>query len=144
MRKIQFSSGDYSFTGVLEEVNAPKTCEAFIKMLPLKEKVIHVRWSGEGIWIPYGDQNADIPYENATSHPGKGEVLFYPGGVSEMEIIFAYGACCFSSKAGQLAGNHFMTIKGDMDRWYEFGRKVLIEGAQEINISLVAERAAYA
>ena len=138
MRRIQLTSGEYSFIGTLEEENAPKTCAAFIKMLPLKEKVIHVRWSGEGIWIPYGDQNTEVPYENATSHPGKGEVLFYPGGISEMEIIFAYGACCFSSKAGQLAGSHFLTINGDMRRWYEFGRKVLIEGAQEINIVLIS------
>lgn len=134
MNNIQLISGDFKFTGILDEENAPKTCAAFVKMLPIKEKVIHVRWSGEGIWIPYGDQNADIPWENATSYPGRGEVLFYPGGVSEMEIIFAYGACCFASKAGQLAGNHFMTIEGDMKRWYEFGRKVLLEGAQEVII----------
>jgi len=137
MKKIQLTSGDFSFIGVLEEENAPKTCAAFIKMLPIREKIIHVRWSGEGIWIPYGDQNAGIPYENATSYPGKGEALFYSGGVSETEIIFAYGACRFASKAGQLAGNHFLTIGGDLGRWYEFGRKVLLEGAQEISIALV-------
>ena len=136
MRKVELVSGEHRFTGVLEEENAPKTCEAFLKMLPLREKVIHVRWSGEGIWIPYGDQSAEIPHENATSFPSRGEVLFYPGGVSEMEIIFAYGACRFECKAGQLAGNHFLTITGDLKRWYEFGRKVLVEGAQEIVISL--------
>ncbi|MCL1982463.1 MAG: DUF3830 family protein [Clostridiales bacterium] len=139
MQKVELKSGEYRFIGVLEEKNAPKTCEAFIKMLPLKEKVIHVRWSGEAVWIPYGDQNAEIPHENATSYPNKGEVLFYPGGVSEMEIIFAYGACCFSSKAGQLAGNHFLTLTGDMERWYEFGRKALIEGAQDVAISIISE-----
>ena len=137
MKKVEIISGNYKFVGVLEEENAPKTCAAFIKMLPINEKVIHVRWSGEAFWIPYGDQNANIPYENATSHPSKGEVLFYPGGISEMEIIFAYGACSFSSKVGQLAGNHFLTVAGDMAEWYNFGRKVLLEGAQEIKISLI-------
>jgi hypothetical protein len=86
------------------------------------------------VWIPYGDTRIGLDYENHTSHPSKGEMLLYPGGISEMEIILAYGRCCFSSMHGQLSGNHFLTITEGMENLYEFGRKVLYEGAQKIKI----------
>jgi hypothetical protein len=57
-------------------------------------------------------------------------VLFYPGGVSETEILFPYGHTAFASKAGMLAGNHFATIVEGDENLYELGRKVLWEGAQ--------------
>ena len=63
-------------------------------------------------------------------------MLLYPGGISEMEMILAYGSVRFASKVGQLAGNHFLTITGGLDRLYRLGRKCLYEGAQPITIAL--------
>ena len=60
--------------------------------------------------MPLGDLALGVPFENATSYPRPGEMLLYPGGVSETEILIAYGRTNFASKAGQLAGNHFLTI----------------------------------
>ena len=137
MKKVEIKSGDFRFTGVLLEEEAPETCRVFESMLPLKSKFIHVRWSGEGVRIPYGDMRTGLDYENHTSHPAKGEMLMYPGGISEMEIILSYGRCLFASQHGQLSGNHFLTITEGLDNLYEFGRKVLWDGAQEIEISLV-------
>ncbi len=135
--KLRISSGEFCFSAVLEEELAPNTCAIFKKMLPFKNEVIHVRWSGEGFWVPMGETRFDgLEYENHTSHPSKGEVLLYPGGISEMEFIIAYGSCSFSSKMGQLAGNHFITITDNLDKLYELGRKVLYEGAQEISFEL--------
>jgi hypothetical protein len=51
-----------------------------------------------------------------------------------MEMILSYGRCCFASQYGQLAGNHFVTIKEGIERLEEFGKKVLWEGGQEILI----------
>ena len=136
-KKLKISSGEYVFSAVLENEMAPNTCEIFEKMLPFENKIIHVRWSGEGVWVPMGDTRIDgLEYENHTSHPSKGEVLIYPGGISEMEVIIAYGSCSFSSKMGQLAGNHFITITDNLDKLYELGRKVLYEGAQDIRFEL--------
>ena len=134
MQKVKIRSGEYEFIGELLEKEAPKTCQVFKNMVPLKSKFIHVRWSGEGVWIPYGDFRTGLDYENHISHPAKGEMLLYPGGISEMEMILSYGRCCFACQYGQLAGNHFMTITEGLDKLYEFGRKVLWEGGQEIEI----------
>jgi len=132
MTNLKITAGGFIFKAKLEEENAPKTCSAFLKLLPFKNKIIHVRWSGEAVWIPLGDFNLGVGYENHTSHPSKGEILLYPGGISETEILLSYGSTCFSSKMGQLAGNHFLTIIEGKENLPELGRKVLWEGAQDI------------
>ena len=79
-----------------------------------------------------GDLDVGIGPENATSYPSPGELLLYPGGVSETELLFPYGHCCFASKAGQLAGNHFATVVEGGEQLRELGRRTLWEGAQPI------------
>jgi len=120
------------FQARFEDADAPRTCARFRELLPFSDRIIHVRWSGEACWIPMGDRDLGIGHENATSHPAPGHVIVYPGGVSETEILIAYGPCCFSSKAGQLAGNHFLTITGGLDRLAVLGRSVLWDGAKNI------------
>lgn len=134
MSRVLIKSGKYEFVGRLQTDTAPETCRVFLSMLPMRSKFIHVRWSGEGIWIPFGELRTGLSLENHISHPAKGEMLFYPGGVSEMELILSYGRCCFASQYGQLPGNHFLTIVEGLDKLDEFGKKVLWEGAQEIEI----------
>ena len=111
-------------------------------MLPLKAKIIQARWSGEAAWIPFGDLNVDLGLENQTSYPAPGQLLLYPGGISETEILFPYGSSVFASKVGQLAGNHFATILDSADQLKELGRIVLWEGAQEITFQSQAPRPA--
>ena len=135
MPRLRITSAGHTF---IAETNpdAPKTVEAFMKLLPYRQKVIHVRWSGEGVWVPLGEFDLGVGFENHTSHPSVGDILFYPGGYSETEIIMAYGPCSFSSKMGQLAGNHFLTVVEGREQLPEIGRKVLWEGAQEVVFAL--------
>ena len=123
---------DFRFVAKFEEKSAPKTVAAFRKLLPYKQKLVHCRWSGEGCWIPLGEFKLDVGYENHTSHPAPGEILWYPGGYSETELIFAYGDVLFSSKLGQLAGNHFLTVVEGLEHLPAMGRTVLYDGAQEV------------
>ena len=138
MRTLRITAGTYTFKARLEEERAPKTCAAMRKLLPFRSKLVHVRWSGESTWVPMGEKRIGIDYENHTSHPAPGEILVYPGGISEMEILFPYGACSFSSKVGQLAGNHFATVIEGNERLAELGRKVLWEGALDFAIEEIA------
>ncbi len=122
----------HKFNAVFEESNSPKTCEAFRKALPFESQVVHVRWSGEGMWIPLGDRDFGVGYEDATSYPAPGQVLFHPKGKSETEILIAYGCVHFASKAGALAGNHFATIISDLTKLKEIGVSTLWEGSKQI------------
>ena len=129
--------GNLHFVARLEEELAPKTCHVFQSMLPLETQLIQARWSGEGAWIPMGELDLGLTYENHTSHPAPGQLLFYPGGISETEILFPYGSTLFGSKMGQLAGNHFATIYEGNERLADLGELVLWKGAQEISFTAI-------
>ncbi len=134
--KLKITAGPFVFDAVLETEKAPQTCKAFIERLPFEGQVVHVRWSGEGLWVPLGDYNFGVGYENHTSHPAPGHIILYPGGISETEILLAYGGVDFSSKMGQLAGNHFITVTSNLENLAVLGNKTLWEGAQQIRFEL--------
>ena len=132
MTSLRITVGSLQFIARLEQADAPQTCAAFRRLLPFHSKLIQARWSGESAWIPLGDLDLGVGYEHHTSHPAPGDILLYPGGISETEILFPYGATLFASKMGQLAGNHFLTVVEGREQLRELGRLVLWEGAQDI------------
>ena len=132
MTKLLITAGEFTFAAKFEKEAAPKTCEAFENLMPFIGQLVHVRWSGEGIWIPLGDMDFGVDYENHTSHPAPGQIILYPGGISETEILLAYGGVDFSSKMGQLAGNHFITITDGLQNLMTLGNSVLWKGAHDI------------
>ncbi|MDH3317650.1 MAG: DUF3830 family protein [Gammaproteobacteria bacterium] len=136
MKVIQIQSAGFEFKARLEEALAPRTCERFLELLPYTQKVIHSRWSGEAVWIPLGNFDLGVDFENHTSYGSRGDVLFYPGGFSETEFLFVYGSSQFGSKMGRLAGNHFLTLIEGHEHLEAFGKRVLWEGAQSITFSL--------
>jgi len=130
---IEIEAAGFRFVARWEEEDAPQTVAAFRRILPFDDRIIHCRWSGESNWIPWGDRELGVGPENATSYPAPGQLLLYPGGISETELLFPYGHCCFASKAGQLAGNHFATLVEGHEHLAELGRLTLWEGAQPIS-----------
>ncbi len=133
---MQIIIDNISFESVFEESRSPLTCEAFRRVMPFKSQVVHVRWSGEGMWIPLGDMDFEVGYEDATAYPAPGQILLYPKGKSETEILIAYGSVQFASKAGVLAGNHFATINSDLEKLREIGVSTMWQGAKSISFML--------
>lgn len=136
MDKLKIIAGPYTFDAKFETAAAPKTVAAFRKAMPFVSQVIHVRWSGEGVWMPLGDLDFGVGYENHTSYPAPGHIILYPGGISETEILLAYGGVHFASKMGQLAGNHFITVTSGLENLYPLGRLTLMKGAQDIRFEM--------
>ena len=135
MSDVRITAGPFTFAARFERALAPQTCAWFERVLPYRERIIHVRWSGEACWIPLGGLDPGLGYESATSYPAPGQVLFYPAGVSETEILIAYGAARCASKAGQLAGNPFLTIVGGLENLRPLGELTLWHGAQDIEFA---------
>ena len=137
MSQLIVHAGDFTFQACFEEQLAPKTCAAFRKAMPFEIQAIHVRWSGEAVWMPLGDLDFGVSYENHTSYPAPGQIILYPGGISETEILLAYGSVRFASKVGQLAGNHFITLISNLEDLPALGKTVLWKGAQKIRFEEV-------
>jgi hypothetical protein len=132
MPDLRIIAGPFTFGARFELHDAPRTCAKFRELLPYRQRIIHVRWSGEACWIPLGELDLGLTYENHTSHPAPGQIILYPGGISETEILLAYGGVLFASKMGQLAGNHFLTITEGNENLAALGKQVLWEGAKDI------------
>jgi Protein of unknown function (DUF3830) len=135
--KLKVTAGPFVFDAAMETEKAPKTCAAFLSRLPFEGKIVHVRWSGEAVWIPLGETNFGVGYEHHTSYPAPGQIILYPGGISETEILLAYGGVNFASKLGQLAGNHFVTITSNLQDLSKLGNLALWSGAQQIRFEKV-------
>lgn len=133
---VQITIGDDTFTARWEVDVSPHTCDAFRHLLPYSQKIIHARWSGEACWIPLGTFDLTVGPENPISHPKPGQILFYPAGVSETEILLPYGSARFNSVAGELAGNHFLTIVDGLDRLERVGRHILWHGSRDIRFEV--------
>ena len=134
---IRITSGDLTFMARLEHERAPATVAALLRLLPLSGSLLQARWSGEAAWMPLGSLETGVGAENDTQRPAPGQVLLYPRGISETEILVPYGETVFASRAGPLRGNHVMTIVEGVEQLPELGRRVLWGGAQPIRIEAV-------
>ncbi len=133
--RLQIRTKDLVLSARWEDEKAPNSCEAIRKLLPIRHFIIQTRWSGEAAWIPIDHLDLDIQFENHTIYPSKGDLLVYPGFINVKEILVPYGSTSFGSKMGLLPGNHFATVVDGQDHLEELGRRVLMEGAQEIELT---------
>ena len=53
MSRIKVTAAGHVFVAETHP-DAPQTVAAFLKLLPYTQRLIHVRWSGEGCWVPLG------------------------------------------------------------------------------------------
>jgi hypothetical protein len=137
---LKITVGDLSFEATLEEGDAPHTVEAVLRLLPIRSKLVQAPWCGEAAAIDMSDSGFDLPnsehesFENHTTHPAPGDLIIYPGGFSDIEILFAYGPAIFARRFGNLAGNHFASVVAGRENLKELGRRLLWDGAQDITI----------
>ena len=97
-KALKIIAGEFTFDARLETELAPKTCAAFLERLPYHSQIVHVRWSGEGVWVPLGDADFGVSYENHTSHPAPGQVILYPGVLVKLRSCSPTAASPFPRK----------------------------------------------
>ena len=132
MSDLRITAGPFEF-GADWVADAPKTRAAFEAMLPFRNKIIHVRWSGESAWIPLGDLETNLPFENHTSHPAPGEILLYPGGFSETEILFPYGGTLLREHRRPAGREPFPDRHREgASNLRDLGRSCSVGGAQDV------------
>jgi len=134
---LKIEVADYTFTAALLEDKAPASVDALRDFVPLESTLLHVRWSGIATWINIDEIDLpEIPRENHTVYPSRGDVLLYPGYRNDQEILIACGPTCFKSPAGELAGNHIATIDAPASTLKELEDRTLHEGSFPVTISI--------
>ena len=134
MTTLTIDVEEYSFEAAVHEDVAPESVEAMREFLPLESTLLHVRYSGIATWIEIDEIDLpELPRENHTAYPSRGDVLLYPGYRNEQEILIACGPTRFGSPAGELAGNPVATIDAPATL-KELEERTLQEGAFDVTL----------
>lgn len=137
---FEFEKGGLLVAEVLPDI-APKTVEAFLKMLPLQATVYHSRWSGREVNFPVKSK-VRIPRENQTTQTNTGDVIYWKEW--EMEdpeaaeaIALYYGAEVTRDHRGYLPVNVFARIQPDQwKKIEEIGLRIWQSGIEKVTVTL--------
>ena len=132
MDELRMTIADMVFDARLETDKAPRTCAAFVDRPGLRQPHRPCPLERRSRVDPARRLPVRRRLREPHELPGTGPIILYPGGISETEILLAYGGVRFASKVGQLAGNHFLTLTSGLDQLPEIGRLALWEGAKPI------------
>lgn len=138
MSTLELNIAGDVYRAELLENKAPESIEAMREFLPLETDIMHVRWSGHAVWANIDEiELPDVPRENHTVYPSRGDILFYPGYRNEKEILISCGSTCFKSPAGELAGNHIGTLDASEEELVALEQSTLNTGKKETTIQIL-------
>jgi hypothetical protein len=140
-KRIRVRVDGVTAEGELFEDKAPKTVAALWSRLPIRDRTIQTRWSGDA-WRTEGNYELlpdGSPVENVAGRLEAGDVIYYPGYRSKLiKIGIAYG------KAQWLAP--FMVpidvaligkLDTGLDAFVERCQKIIFEGPLEVEITRI-------
>lgn len=138
MSILELELEDRTLTAEVYEDEASESVAAMREFLPLDSELMHVRWSGHATWINIDEIDLpELPRENHTVYPSRGDILLYPGYRNEQEILVACGSTCFKSPAGELAGNHVATLDATREELRTIEQETLETGMKDITVRFV-------
>jgi hypothetical protein len=135
MAQLEFDINGTVYTAELLAEEAPESVAALRDLLPIESELLHVRWSGYATWVNIDDRELpELPRENHTVYPSRGDILLYPGYRNDQEILVPCGPTCFKSPAGEIAGNHVATLDASREALSALEVATLETGAKPITI----------
>ena len=118
----------------LYDSEAPETCTAIRRILPLEIKLFHAKTSGEELWTPEGPE-LRIIQENATVNIEPGEIGIAPvharNKISKC-LVIAYG----QAKLFDCANIFGQVMSEDEDKLRDLGNKIWLEGTQSVKLTV--------
>ena len=141
-RKIEIEiEGVKLIAGLLEE-EAPRTCEAFVRILPLEGELWSLRWSGDGVQAHHpkleamGEQHK-VLLENFTVMAARGDILFWP---RDRGLFICYNYMYSKGITGEEPSNLFGHVAPQYyPALYDIGRKIYSEGKKRFAVRLSSE-----
>lgn len=137
---LEFERGGAVVAELLTD-DAPRTCEAVLRALPVKNKAVHAMWAGEEIFFDGFPLSEPLVFENETNDVEPGSIACissYATRRFRKENITSF--CIFYGKSRPRKGvdqtvdvNVFARIK-DAKAMTEIARRIKYQGAEEITI----------
>jgi hypothetical protein len=146
-KQIELEIGGVTFVADLLEDKAPKTCAAFLSILPHESITWHQFWSGSGLQVHdetlkqmcrdhglWPTDNFPDYGENPSIFGCPGDVGFYPVGHG---LFITYGKSRFYGPPEGVEPTYiFAEIKDDLDKLHEMGREIGRHGQKKIVLRL--------
>jgi hypothetical protein len=142
-KRIRIRLGDITAEAALFEDQAPKTVAALWERLPIKDRTIQARWSGDA-WRTeenYELLSREAPVENQAEQLEAGDVIYYPGYKSGLlKIAMAYGkAQWLAPFMVPLPVSRIGKIDVNLDAFVERCQRIIFDGPLNVEISKIEE-----
>jgi hypothetical protein len=147
MTRLRLVLAGEPFEAVLLEREAPRTCEAFLRLLPLDGELWHSHFIGPALTTPLavGALPAENPY--ALSIPAgailldiRQQPVVIDGKALPPELVIVYGTGArMLNWSGFSPANLFGRVEGDLERLVEVGRRVQYGGVSTVQVTLTRE-----
>jgi hypothetical protein len=142
-KRIGIRVDDVVAEAALYEDKAPKTTAALWEMLPIRDRTIQTRWSGNA-WRTEGNyelQPEGAPVENIAGRLSGGDIIYYPGYTSGLiKVGVAYGDAQWL--------NPFMDpidvaligrIDTNLDAFIDRCERIIFEGPIDVEITRIED-----
>ncbi|WP_022885317.1 DUF3830 family protein [Glaciibacter superstes] len=137
-RRIRIRIGDVVATATLFEDLAPKTTEGLWSALPLEERTIQTRWSGDA-WRTEQEHKltvAEDGIENVADKLTPGDIIYFPNYINERyKIGIAYGdARWLNPFCMPLDVAHIGKIDEGLGEFVEASQRIIFDGPLNVTI----------
>src|SRR5690349_2491517 len=139
-KRIRVAVDGVAAEAALYEDRAPRTVAALWQRLPIQDRTIQARWSGDA-WRTEGNYellDASAEVENPAGRLAAGDIIYYPGYSSGLlKIAIAYGPSQWLAPfMVPLPVTSLGRIDTNLDAFVERCQRIIFEGP----LSLVLER----
>jgi hypothetical protein len=133
--KIVLEAEGVTLVAGLLESEAPKTCEAFLSILPFEGDFVSLRWSGDGMQthdkrLEDMTDARNLTLENFTLIAARGDILFWP---RDRGLFICYNYMYSKGITGEEPSNLFAHVLPEYyPALYDLGKKIYVGGARRI------------
>ncbi len=142
-KRIRVRVDGVTAEAALLEDAAPKTIQAFWNRLPITDRTIQARWSGDA-WRTEGNYellSREDEVENPAERLSAGDIIYYPGYNSGLlKIAIAYGQSQWLAPfMVPLPVTYMGRIDTNLDAFVERCQRIIFEGPLQVEISRLGE-----
>jgi hypothetical protein len=140
-KRIRVKVDNVVAEGELFEDKAPKTVAALWDTLPIRDRTIQTRWSGDA-WRTernYELQPKGAPVENIADRLGPGDIIYYPG-TTNIKVGIAYGKAKWLNPFMEpIDVAHIGKLDTNVDAFVKRCERIIFEGPLSVEITRIEE-----